>query len=47
MATQPEPIDAPTEFNKLADLTRKLLRVPKSEVDELRRKRDEGEAAEA
>ena len=44
--TQPEPIEEPTEFDNLADLTRKLLKVPKSEVDELRRRRESGDEDE-
>jgi hypothetical protein len=31
----PEPEDTRTPFERLEDLTRRLLKVPKSEVDEL------------
>jgi len=36
MATQPEPTDESTPMDNLRDLARKLVKVPKSEVKELR-----------
>lgn len=40
-APQPNSTDDATELDKLADLAGKLLKVPKSEVDELRKQRKE------
>jgi putative ubiquitin-RnfH superfamily antitoxin RatB of RatAB toxin-antitoxin module len=47
MTTQPEHTDDPTEDEDFVELAKKLFAVPKSEVDELRRKRDKPEVAEA
>ena len=47
MTTQPEPTDEPTEMEDFVELAKRLFAVPNSEVDELRRKRDEAKAAEA
>jgi hypothetical protein len=43
MTSEPEPTGEPTGMEKFVDLARMLLKVPKSEVDEQRRRRSEDE----